>query len=205
MKENIINEEKLKNAQTKLYSLYQELDKDYKRLSGMRLVGGDEWEDEKFKIYTHITDCERNIEETKKDINIAKENNNINKDFIKNFEYSYKNDEEIAKVRIQRIKEQIIHLNTINNIFSKKEPVVEKEKKKNNEIWEAQMALDLMNEQLENMKKIEKMQSDYLDYIEQNVENVDEKKIDNKKDIKEIEKVFPNKKQVNKKKKCIIF
>ena len=35
--------------------------------------------------------------------------------------------------------------------------------------------------------------------------NVDEKKIDNKKDIKEIEKVFPNKKQVNKKKKCIIF
>ena len=55
------------------------------------------------------------------------------------------------------------------------------------------------------MKKIEKMQSDYLDYIEQNVENVDEKKIDNKKDIKEIEKVFPNKKQVNKKKKCIIF
>ena len=35
MKENIINEEKLKNAQTKLYSLYQELDKDYKRLSGM--------------------------------------------------------------------------------------------------------------------------------------------------------------------------
>ena len=67
------------------------------------------------------------------------------------------------------------------------------------------MALDLMNEQLENMKKIEKMQSDYLDYIEQNVENVYQKKIDNKKDIKEIEKVFPNKKQVNKKKKCIIF
>ena len=69
--------------------------------------------------------------------------------------------------------------------------MVEKENKKNNEISEAQMALDLMNEQLENMKKIEKMQSDYLDYIEQNVENVDEKKIDNKKDIKEIEDLIP--------------
>ena len=71
---------------------------------------------------------------------------------------------------------------------------------------EAKMTLDLMNEQLENMKKIEKMQGDILDKIEDNVEN----SIENKKETKNIknvnEKDLSNKKQVNKKKKnCIII
>ena len=110
-------------------------------------------------------------------------------------------DEEIINKKIEGIKERIDIFDKRNNLFYGKAPVIEKDIKKNNEVSEEKMSLDLINEQLENMKKIEKMQNEYLNYIEQNVEKVEVKKLDNE-IIKTVDKKdLSNKKQVNKKKK----
>ena len=103
------------------------------------------------------------------------------------------------------MKERIELIDKKFNLL-KKEPEIEYDIMKHSAESEAKKTLDLMNEQLENMKKIEKMQSDILDKIEDNVEN----SIENKKETKNIknvnEKDLSNKKQVNKKKKnCIII
>ena len=207
MKENINYEEKLKKAQGQINELYEELKKDYNKLGIVYFEGEDKkWKDEKNKIYTHINDFKKNIEEAKKIINIAKGIKDINKDFINKFECSLGVDEEIINKKIEGIKERIDIFDKRNNLFYGKAPVIEKDIKKNNEVSEEKMSLDLINEQLENMKKIEKMQNEYLNYIEQNVENVEVKKLDNEIIKAADKKDLSNKKQVNKKKKgCIIL
>ena len=71
---------------------------------------------------------------------------------------------------------------------------------------EAKKTLDLMNERLEDMKKMEKIHNDLLDKIEDNVEHSIENTIDNANIKNANAKDLSNKKQENKKKKnCIII
>ena len=203
MKESIIYEEKLKNANMQLESLYEEIKKNHEKV----IFGNfeeKEWKNEKNKIYTNITAYEKTIEETKKSVNIAKGISGIDETIINKVETNLR-DEEIIKIKIQQMKEMLKNLDKKFNLL-KKEPEIEYDIMKYSAESEAKKTLDLMNERLEDMKKMEKIHNDLLDKIEDNVENSIENKMDNA-NIKNADaKDLSNKKQENKKKKnCIII
>ena len=203
MKESIIYEEKLKNANMQLESLYEEIKKNHEKV----IFGNfeeKEWKNEKNKIYTNITAYEKTIEETKKSVNIAKGISGIDETIINKVETNLR-DEDIIKIKIQQMKVMIKNLDKKFNLL-KKEPEIEYDIMKYSAESEAKKTLDLMNEQLENMKKMEKIHNDILDKIEDNVEHSIENKMDNANIKNENAKDLSNKKQENKKKKnCIII
>ena len=203
MKESIIYEEKLKNANMQLESLYGEIKKNHEKV----IFGNfeeKEWKNEKNKIYTNITAYEKTIEETKKIVNIAKGISGIDETIIKKVETNLR-DEDIIKIKIQQMKVMIKNLDKKFNLL-KKEPEIEYDIMKYSAESEAKKTLDLMNERLEDMKKMEKIHNDLLDKIEDNVENSIENKMDNANIKNENAKDLSNKKQENKKKKnCIMI
>ena len=158
----------------------------------------------KKKIYTNITAYEKTIEETKKSVNIAKGISGIDETIINKVETNLR-DEDIIKIKIQQMKVMIENLDKKFNLL-KKEPEIEYDIMKYSAESEAKKTLDLMNERLEDMKKMEKIHNDLLDKIEDNVEQSIENKMDNANIKNENAKDLSNKKQENKKKKnCIII
>ena len=105
MKESTIYEEKLKKANNELNALYEEIKKDHIRL-GNDNFEDNEWKDIKNKICTHITAYKKTVEETKKNLNIAKGIKDIDKTIIKNVEINLI-EEEIVNRKIQYMKERI--------------------------------------------------------------------------------------------------